>query len=61
MRNEWRQAQIIAIYNEGSGKLACNYRPVSLTGITHTIMELVVKDRSIAHTKRNNLLGNRQY
>ena len=45
-------------YKKGSKKLACNYRPVSLTGIVCKIMESLVTDVMIAHTKRNNLLGN---
>jgi len=61
MPNECRQAHISAIFTKGSKKLACNYRPVSLTCIACEIMESLVRDVMIAHMNRNNLLSNRQY
>ena len=61
MPNEWRQAHISAIFKKDDKKLACNYRPVSLTCIAREIMESLVRDVMIAHMNRNNLLSNRQY
>ena len=46
MPKEWRQAHITAIFKKGSRKIACNYRPISLTCIACKIMESLVRDDS---------------
>ena len=40
---QWRQAAISAIYKKGNKKLACNYRPISLTSVACKCMELLIR------------------
>ena len=58
----WKQAKISAIYkNKGSKRLACNYRPVSLTSIVCKMMEAIIRDHIIEHMKKELLFSKRQY
>ena len=58
----WKQAKISAIYkNKGSKRLACNYRPVSLTSIICKMMEAIIRDHIIEHMKKEKLFSKRQY
>ena len=58
---DWKQAQITAIFKKGNRKSPCNYRPVSLTCVVCKVMESIVRDRIISHMKQNKLFSNRQY
>ena len=58
----WKKAKISAIYkNKGSKRLACNYRPVSLTSIVCKMMEAIIRDHIIEHMKKELLFSKRQY
>ena len=55
----WKKAKISAIYkNKGSKRLACNYRPVSLTSIVCKMMEAIIRDHIIEHMKKELLFSN---
>ena len=59
--NEWKKAQVSAIYKKGDRKLASNYRPISLTSILCKCMEGIVRDHIMDYMSRNNLFSNKQY
>lgn len=58
---EWKRANVTAIFKKGDRSDPSNYRPVSLTCIIGKIMESVIKDRIITHMKENNLCSSKQY
>ena len=59
--NIWKKARVTAIYKKKNKKLACNYRPVSLTSIVCKVMETLVRDHIVEYMKRENLFSDRQY
>ena len=57
----WKKARVTAIYKKKNKKLACNYRPVSLTSIVCKVMETLVRDHMVEYMKGENLFSDRQY
>ena len=55
--DDWKTAQVKAIYKKGAKKEPKNYRPVSLTCIACKVMESIIRD----HMVRNHILSDRQY
>ena len=45
--NDWREANIKALYKKGSKSASQNYRPVSLTSVICKLMESIIKDEII--------------
>ena len=58
---DWRTANISAIYKKGDKKNASNYRPVSLTSVVCKILETLIRDHITSHMKRNKLFSNKQF
>ena len=48
----WKRARVSAIYKKENKKLACNYRPVSLTSIICKVMETLIRDHIVEHMKK---------
>ena len=59
--DEWKWANISAIFKKGSRKDPLNYRPVSLTSIVCKIMEQIIRDHIIEHMRKNKLFSNKQF
>ena len=59
--DEWKHAQVTAIFKKGNKTKAQNYRPVSLTCIVCKILESIVRDQIIDHMVRNNLFSPKQF
>ncbi len=59
--DDWKTAQVTAIYKKGAKKEPKNYRPVSLTCIVCKIMESIIRDHMLEHMQRNYILSDRQY
>ena len=59
--NEWKHANISAIFKKGKKTLPQNYRPVSLTCIVCKIMESIIRDAIIKHMTENNLFSPYQF
>ena len=59
--DEWKHAQVTAIYKKGAKTQAQNYRPVSLTCILCKILESIVRDQIINHMVENNLFSPKQF
>ena len=45
--NDWREANITALFKRGSKSTSQNYNPVSLTSVICKLMELIIKDEII--------------
>ena len=59
--DDWKNAQITAIYKKGSHKLANNYRLVSLPCITCEILESIVRDAIFSHMTTNHFFSKKQF
>ena len=59
--DEWKHAQVSAIFKKGKKTLPNNYRPVSLTCIVCKILESIIRDHIITHMTENNLFSPRQF
>ncbi len=60
--DEWKTAQISAIYkNKGSKKMAGNYRPISLTSVICKILETLVRHHIMEYMKNNRLFSEKQF
>lgn len=58
---DWKCANITALFKKGNKKVAGNYRPVSLTSIICKLMESLVREEIIEHMKRHKLFSKRQF
>jgi hypothetical protein len=54
---DWKCANITALYKKGNKKVPGNYRPISQTSIVCKLMETLVREETIEHMKRNKLFG----
>ena len=59
--NDWKKANITAIYKKGTKSDPGNYRPVSLTCILCKECEKEVKEAIVQHFLANHLFSNKQY
>lgn len=59
--DEWKHAQVSAIYKKGKKTMPNNYRPVSLTCIVCKLLESIIRDHIIKHMTDNNLFSPRQF
>ena len=58
---EWKEANITAIFKKGSKKEPANYRPVSLTSHVGKILEKIIKEELVKYLEENELLYNSQH
>ena len=61
MPNDWKTANITAIYKKGNKNDPGNYRPVSLTCIVCKIFESILKDNISDYMESNNLFSDNQH
>ena len=47
--NQWKEANLKAIYKKGAKDTAENYRPISLTCVPCKIMETIITDKVVDH------------
>ena len=59
--DDWRRANISAIYKKGPKKDAANYRTVSLTSVCCKVMEKFVRKHLMNHILTNDLISQKQY
>ena len=43
---EWKEANIIPLFKQGSRNKSVNYRPVSLTSVICKLLESVIRDQN---------------
>lgn len=58
---EWRYANISAIFKKGDRSEPSNYRPVSLTCIICKIMESIIRESMIRHMKKHRMFSKKQF
>ena len=59
--DEWKHANVCAIFKKGKKTLPNNYRPVSLTSVVCKVMESIIRDGIVDHMTRNNLFSPKQF
>ena len=59
---KWKLANVTPIFKKkGMKKLACNYRPISLTSIVGKLMETILRDQIVKHIEAYNLIKDSQH
>ena len=43
---EWKEANIIPLFQKGSRKKSVNYKPVSLTSVICKVLETIIRDHN---------------
>ena len=59
--NDWKKANVTAIFKKGSKKEASNYRPVSLTSHVCKILERIIKEDLVSYLESNKLILDSQH
>ena len=59
--NDWREANITALFKKDSKSASQNYRPVSLTSVICKQMESIIKDEIIKHLNIFKLITGSQH
>ena len=59
--DDWKQANICAIFKKGDKHNAANYRPVSLTCVSCKVLEHIIFRSIMDHLDNNNILVNFQH
>ena len=59
--NDWKTANVKALFKKGSRDNPGNYRPISLTCIPCKLMEKLVRDAIVNHMTLNKLFSDSQY
>ena len=57
--SQWLEAYISPIYQKGN--MCENYRPVSLTSVLCKLMESIIRDKLLEHTRKNDIISNKQH
>ena len=53
---DWKKANVIAVFKKGAKHCPLNYRPISLTSIICKPLESIIKDHVVEHLSINNLI-----
>lgn len=59
--DDWKYANITALFKKGDKKYAGNYRPVSLTSVVCKTLESIVRENIVEHMKSNKLFSSKQF
>ena len=58
---DWKYSTKAAIYKKGPKSDVGNYRPVSLTSVICKVLESIIRDHSMTHLLKNELLSSQQH
>ena len=58
---DWRKANVIPVFKNGSKKEPINYGPISLTSVVVKIMERIIKEKTLTHLISNKLIAPSQH
>ena len=59
--DDWKMANVTAIFKKDDRKLLENYRPISLTSVPGKLLERIIRDQIVNHMTSNNLFANCQH
>ena len=59
--DDWKLANVTAIFKKGSKYSPGNYRPVSLTVQLYKVMESLIRDKMVEHLQKQNLISDSQH
>ena len=59
--NDWKEANITALFKQGSKSASQNYGPVSVTSVICKQMESIIKDEIIKHFNIFKLINGSQH
>ena len=59
--NDWKEANITAVFKKGDRNLASNYRPVSLTSLCCKLQEHIIASNVMKHLDQHNILTDCQH
>ena len=59
--DDWRHANVTAIYKNGARHDAANYRPVSLTSLCCKLLEHVIVSNMVKHLEKHDILNDCQH
>ena len=59
--DEWKCANITALFKKGDKKFAGNYRPISLTSVVCKVLESIIRGNIVEHMKSNKLFSDKQF
>ena len=57
----WKNANVTAIFKEGSMTEAANYRPISITSATSKLLEQIIHSHVMKHLELHNILTDSQH
>ena len=58
---DWKKANVTAVFKKGAKHCPLNYRPISLTSIVCKLLESIIKDHVMEHLLINNLVCPNQH
>ena len=59
--DQWKIAEVTAIFKKGSQTDVGNYRPVSLTSVVCKMMESIIRDQTMKFMKENDIICDEQH
>ena len=59
--DDWKTAEVVALFKKGTKSDPGNYRPVSLTCITSKVLESLIRDEIVTHMTANKLYSKCQH
>jgi endonuclease/exonuclease/phosphatase family metal-dependent hydrolase len=59
--DDWKKANVTAIFKKGDKSSPCNYRPVSLTSVVCKVLESLIRDNIVEHVRKFNLIRETQH
>ena len=59
--NDWKLANVTALFKSGDRQLPENYRPISLTSVVYKLMERIIRNEIVSHMESNNLFAEEQH
>eukprot|EP00061_Rhincodon_typus_P009258 g32627.t1 len=58
---DWRIANVVPLFKNGSRDNPGNYKPVSLTSVVGKLLEKIVRDKIYKHLEANRLINDKQH
>ena len=59
--DDWKYANVTAVFKKGNRHLALNYRPRSLTSVSCKLLESIIRDGVVDHMTKNKIFSRDQH